>query len=339
MQWIQKHQVALYLLALAMGALAALATGGATASLEPLILPALALLLAATFMMMPLQKVKAVPAFRGFLALLFGVNALLAPLVVLGLLSIFDSLDDITTFTVALVLLAPCIDYVVVFAGLAGADARKLLSATPALLLGQVVMIPVWLWVFGAVGLWSRVPWNLATVVDSAPDVAVALSAVIVPLMCAWGAQKLAVCGGNLARIEAASRKLSELFMMPLMMLVLFTSVAAHFYEVAGQWSLVTPALVYVVFALTMWVAGSLYVRWLGRSQHPDACRVVVFSGVTRNALVMMPVALALASTLPDAGVAARIPLVVVTQTLVELCVMVLMVRFFTGFLKKQYFS
>lgn len=42
--------------------------------------------------------------------------------------------------------LAPCIDYVVSFAHQGKADARSLLAATPALLLLQMVLLPVYLY-------------------------------------------------------------------------------------------------------------------------------------------------------------------------------------------------
>lgn len=46
-----------------------------------------------------------------------------------------------------------------------------------------------------------------------------------------------------------------------------------------------------------------------------------VFSGVTRNSLVVMPIALAF----PDGF--ETVPIVIVGQTLIELCVMVLLVK------------
>ena len=51
------------------------------------------------------------------------------------------------------------------------------------------------------------------------------------------------------------------------------------------------------------------------------------FSGVTRNSLVVMPFALAMPGTLA--------PVVVVTQTLVELTVMVAMVAVMPGILRR----
>ena len=48
-----------------------------------------------------------------------------------------------------LVLLAPCIDYVVVFTALARGAHEKLLAATPLLMLGQILALPVLLPLLG----------------------------------------------------------------------------------------------------------------------------------------------------------------------------------------------
>lgn len=58
--------------------------------------------------------------------------------------------------TVLLVLLTPCIDYVIVFSGLAGGASARLLAAAPLLMLVQILLLPVYLLLFvgpGTVGL------------------------------------------------------------------------------------------------------------------------------------------------------------------------------------------
>jgi len=75
----------------------------------------------------------------------------------------------------------------------------------------------------------------------------------------------------------------------------------------------------FVAFALIMPAVGDAIGR-LARQGREERL-ALAFSGVTRNSLVVLPLALAL----PDSmGVA---PIVVVTQTLVELIVMVIDVR------------
>ena len=84
-----------------------------------------------------------------------------------------------------------------------------------------------------------------------------------------------------------------------------------------GEWErLLRPAAVFAAFAVIMvplgwWLAGFFCL--------PTPARIsAVFSGVTRNSLVVLPFALAMPAPLA--------PVVVVSQTLVELVVMVAMV-------------
>lgn len=108
--------------------------------------------------------------------------------------------------------------------------------------------------------------------------------------------------------------------MVPLMVVTLFTVVASQIRGVGER----LPALaavvpLFVAFAAVMVALGVVAARW-ARLDVP-AGRALVFSGVTRNSLVVLPLTLALPASLDPA------PLVVVTQTLVELGAMVSLVR------------
>jgi len=63
-----------------------------------------------------------------------------------------------------LVLLTPCIDYVVVFTHLGKGDSRLVLAATPLLLLLQLLLLPLYLQLilghFGLIGLTARGEWS-----------------------------------------------------------------------------------------------------------------------------------------------------------------------------------
>lgn len=108
--------------------------------------------------------------------------------------------------------------------------------------------------------------------------------------------------------------------MVPLMMLVLAVVVASQIPTVgdaAGSVLAVVPF--YVAFLVVMPWIGLIIARW-ARLDVP-AGRAVMFSGVTRNSLVVLPLALALPVGFEAAAV------VVVTQTLVEVIGMVVCVR------------
>ena len=107
--------------------------------------------------------------------------------------------------------------------------------------------------------------------------------------------------------------------MVPLMMLTLAAVVASQVFAVGGAWGrLFLTVPVFAIFAVIAAPLGAVLARVAGLDT--PGRRAVVFSGVTRNSLVVLPLALAL----PDAFTLT--PLVIVTQTMVELIVMVAMV-------------
>ncbi|GGH67149.1 arsenic resistance protein [Rothia aerolata] len=322
--WLERHQVALYLGSLAAGAGAGFLVSRTPlprlgAAFEVAVTPALGALLLATFLAVPLKIPRGEYAFPPrFLGWLLVLNFLLNPLMVAALLAGIFEITRISSgllFAAALVLLAPCIDYVVVFCGLAGGSHQHLLRVTPLLLLAQLLALPLWLTVYAFWGIVEPpAPLSLRALATSAPAVLVALATVLVPLALAYLLQR------GTEAIRARAENLSERAMVPLMMLVLFTTVAAHFGAVAHQLSQFFPLMItYAVYAL---VSGLL--AWFLAAKTQVADRVALtFSAVTRNALVVLPFVLGLAEI---AGQPA-LPLAVVSQTLVELLVMVGMVK------------
>ena len=221
--------------------------------------------------------------------------------------------DDALLVGVLLVLLAPCVDYVIAFTALAGGAAERLLAAAPLLMLVQLVVLPVLL----------RVVAGEAAVaaVDAGPFVRALVMLILVPLALAALLQWGAVRGrGGVRDTAAGVVRGFTAAMVPLMVVTLFTVVASQIRGVGER----LPALAVVVplfaaFAAVMVALGVVAARW-ARLDVP-AGRALVFSGVTRNSLVVLPLALALPASLDPA------PLVVVTQTLVELGAMVSLVR------------
>lgn len=108
--------------------------------------------------------------------------------------------------------------------------------------------------------------------------------------------------------------------MVPLMVATLAVVVASQIAGVSARLgSLLLTIPVYVLFAAIMVPIGVVIGR-IARLDVPGR-RAIVFSGATRNSLVVLPLVLALPTAFELA------PLVVVTQTLVELIVMVVFVR------------
>ncbi|MBT2495640.1 arsenic resistance protein [Microbacterium sp. ISL-59] len=305
--WGERHQVALYLAAIVIGAVVGLWAPAVAHPLELAITPVLGLLLYATFLGVPFSEIGR--AFRDirFLAVLLVVNFVIVPVIVFGL-SRFVAHDQALLVGVLLVLLTPCVDYVIVFTGLAGGAKERLLAAAPLLMLGQMLLLPLYLWLF--------VGPELIDAVDLAPFLDAFLLLIVLPLAAAGLTQYAA----SRTRAGRALRDAVQNAMVPLMMLTLAVVVASQIAGVGRQ----LPALfatipLYAAFAVIMIPVGVV----AGRAARLDVARTraVVFSGATRNSLVVLPLALALPATF------ALAPLAVVTQTLVELIAMVIFVR------------
>ncbi|KQP18457.1 bile acid:sodium symporter [Pseudorhodoferax sp. Leaf267] len=304
--FLETRQPFLYFGAVAAGAAIALLVPG-TEALEPAINPALALMLFLTFLQLPLATLGRALRDLRFIAALLGANFVAVPLLVAWLVPWLPA-DPMLRLGVLLVLLCPCIDYVVAFAQLGRADARLLLAATPVLLVAQMLLLPVYLALFlghAADGL-----------VQAEPFVQAFVWLIAAPLLLAGLCQRWA------AGARAGGRVLGALALLPvpataLVLLVVVLAVLPRLDQAGAQALRVLP--VYVGFAVVAPAMG----WWLGRLARlpAAAARAVAFSAATRNALVVLPLALAVPGGMP------LLPALVVTQTLVELVAELVYIR------------
>ncbi|TDX81251.1 ACR3 family arsenite efflux pump ArsB [Rathayibacter sp. PhB151] len=303
---LERRQVAVYLGAIAAGAVLGLLLPAAR-HLEGAIEPVLGLLLFATFLGVPFAALGRALRDVRFLAAVGVLNFVVVPVVAFGL-SRFVAESPALLFGVLLVLLTPCIDYVIVFAGLAGGASDRLLAAAPLLMLAQLLLLPLYLLLFlGPEGV---------AVVEVAPFARALLLLIVLPLTAAALVQAL----GRRHRAGQVVESTMLGLMVPLMAATLLVVVASQIGAVgaaAGRLLVLVP--LYAAFLAVM-VAVGLGVARLVRLDVPSS-RALVFSGATRNSLVVLPLALALPAPL------ALAPVVVVTQTLVELIGMVVLVR------------
>ncbi|MEU7375148.1 bile acid:sodium symporter [Streptomyces albidoflavus] len=304
---MEVHQVAVYVGAMVAGALVGWAAPGLAPGLEHAVNPVLGALLFVTFLQVPAAELFRSLREGRFLAAVLVVNFVVVPLVVAAMFTLLPA-GQAVRIGVLLVLLCPCIDYVIVFSGLAGGSSRRLLAATPLLLVAQMVLLPGFLYLFmGA---------ELAEIVEVGPFVEAFLVLIVIPLALAWTVQ------GWAARRPAGRRAADAAgtAMVPLMAATLLTVVASQGPKIGGSLGDVAAVVpFYAAFLVVMAFAG-LAVARLFRLGAP-AGRAVVFTGATRNSLVVLPLALALPDRFAAAGA------VVVTQTLVEVVGMVVYVR------------
>jgi ACR3 family arsenite efflux pump ArsB len=304
---MEHHQVAICLATMAVGGLLGWLAPAAGPGLEHAINPVLGALLFVTFLQVPAAElIRSLRAGR-FLAAALVVNFVVVPLVVAAMF-MFLPADQAVRVGVLLVLLCPCVDYVIVFSGLAGGSSRRLLAATPLLLVAQMLLLPLFLYLF--------MGSDLADIVEVGPFLEAFVFLIVIPLALAWALQ------GWAAR-RPAGQKVSDAAtttMVPLMAATLITVVASQIPKLDDR--LVDVAAVvpfYVLFLLVMAFAGKAVARLFRLDT--GSGRAIVFTGATRNSLVVLPLALAL----PDAFAVAAV--VVVTQTLVEVVGMVTYVR------------
>lgn len=306
-QTLDSRQVSIYLAAVALAAIIAFVVP-ATIVLEAGVNPALAFMLFVTFLQVPLARLGAAFARVRFFAALLTGNFLVIPLLVAVLVQFLPP-DPMVRLGVLLVLLTPCIDYVVTFSHLGRGDAGSLLAATPALLIVQMLLLPIYLGLF--------LGNDSSGLVQLGPFVHAFVWLIAVPLILAAVVQIWA------ARSRAGERVLATLGLLPVpaTALVLFVVIAAVVPQLgpASQTALrVVP--IYIAFAVLAPLLGWLSARLFRLDAF--AGRAVAFSAATRNSLVVLPLGFAVPGGVPV------LPAIIVTQTLVELVSELIYVRF-----------
>ena len=219
--WMERHQIALYVVAIAAGLAAGWWIPGAHA-LEAWINPVLGLLLFATFLAVPFTAIGRAFADLRFLGAVLVLNFVIVPVVAFAL-SRFVAGNEALLLGVLLVLLAPCVDYVIVFSGLAGGASDRLLAAAPLLMLAQMLLLPAYLWGFAGA--------ETVALVELAPFMEAFVVLILIPLTAAaavqWTAPRAAVARAVEGVMAAA--------MVPLMMATLFTVIASQVRGVGEQ--------------------------------------------------------------------------------------------------------
>lgn len=296
---LERHQVWVYLVAILCG----LATGSGlpalSHTLEALLWPALAVLLYTTFTQVGLGHLPA--AFRDirFVSAALAGNFLILPLVVWAVLWLVPD-DPAIRLGLLLVLLVPCTDWFITFAHQAGGDLRRAIAITPALLVAQMILLPLYLWLFmGA---------DFMALISAGRMVTVFGIVIVLPLAAALLTERWA--DGRQSRMAAVSRL--GWLPVPLLAIVLFLIAASQVEAVAGSLSVMGDILIAcLAFLILGTLCGLLIARLCGL---PVAqARTLVFTLTTRNSFVVLPFALAL----PPAWQMTAIT--IVFQSLIEL--------------------
>jgi ACR3 family arsenite efflux pump ArsB len=297
---LEHNQIPLYFAAVLLAAAFGLLAPSLAQGLGALVTPAIAVLMYAMFLQIPFLDLRQGLGHKRFLSALLLANFILVPLLVWVLTRGLVERPALLVGAL-LVLLTPCIDYVVVFTHIGKGDSRLMLAATPVLLLLQLLLLPVYLGLM--LGVQSGV------VVQAGPFIEAFLLLIVLPM-------GLAVITAFLARRSSGVSAWSDAWAwlpVPAMALVLVVVIGSQITSVVRDINLLLPVIpVYVAFLLLAPVIGALAARLFAL---PAAtARAVTFSASTRNSLVVLPLALALPEDVR--GVAAT---AVILQTLIEL--------------------
>ncbi|CRM11856.1 arsenic resistance protein [Pseudomonas sp. 24 R 17] len=297
---LEHNQIPVYFVAVLLAAAFGLLAPSLAHCLSALVTPAIAVLMYAMFLQIPFLDLRQSLSNKRFLSALLLANFILVPLLVWALTQSLVGRPALLIGAL-LVLLTPCIDYVVVFTHIGKGDSRLMLAATPVLLLLQLVLLPIYLSVM--LGAQSEV------VVEARPFFEAFLLLIVVPMI-------LAVVTTSLARRSSVVSVWNSGWAwlpVPAMAVVLFVVIGSQITSVVRDINLLLPVIpVYVGFLVLAPLMGVLASRLFAL---PAAtARAVTFSASTRNSLVVLPLALALPEDVR--GLAAT---AVILQTLIEL--------------------
>jgi len=305
---LEQNQIPLYFASVLLAVVVGLVAPSMAQGLGTLVTPAIAVLMYAMFLQIPFLDLRQGLGNKRFMAALLLANFILIPLLVWALTR---GLADHPAILIGalLVLLTPCIDYVVVFTYIGKGDSRLMLAATPILLLLQLLLLPVYLGLI--LGEQSQV------VVAVGPFVEAFLLLIVAPMI-------LAVLTTSLSRRSTVISTWNDAWAwlpVPAMALVLMVVIGSQITAVVRDIGLLAPVIpVYIGFLLLAPLMGALASRLF--KLPATTARAVTFSASTRNSLVVLPLALALPEDIRGLAAAA-----VITQTLVELVGELLYIR------------
>jgi len=305
---MEQQQTWFYVVALFVGAAIGLSSPACGNMLHYTVSPILAILLYSMFVQIPFLQLKESWSNLRFMGALLVANFIVVPVVVWLLTLVFPQSPGVL-IGVYLVLLTPCIDYVIVFTQLGRGNEKLMLAATPLLFVIQMILLPFYLWLL--------LGTEMAQIMQVGPFVEAFLFLIVIPLL-------LAVVTQVFFRGKASGERVMNAMawlQVPMMALALIVVVASQIGKVYNDMAIIVNVIpIYVAFLIIMpWISRIIA---NGFRLNPSAGRALIFSSATRNSLVVLPLALALP---PEwATIAAA---VIVTQTMVELAGELLYIR------------
>lgn len=314
---LENNQVWLYVIVLAIAAGFGLLTSDFAGRLDGSISIIIAILMYSMFSQIPFVAFKEAFGNHRFIFAILTVNYIAVPIVVWFLSNLLPDHPPLL-LGVFLVLLTPCIDYVIVFTALGRGNEKIILFSTPLLFISQLLLLPLYLWLF--------MGEKATGIVEAGPFLEAFIGLIVIPLIIAIGIQLVA----RKAPIGNRIIDLSAWLPVPFMALTLFVVVASQIGKLSaysGQIIKVIP--IYIAFMIIMPLISRFIAKWFALDT--GASRSLVFSGSTRNSLVVLPLALALPDT-----ISTLVAAVIVTQTIIELAFELVYIRLVPNLLVRE---
>ncbi|MEA0553095.1 bile acid:sodium symporter [Lysinibacillus irui] len=305
---LENNQVFLYVIVLLIAAGVGLLAPFVGEQLDVTISFVIAILMFSMFSQIPFTALKESFANRRFVGALLTVNYVAVPIVV-WLLTMLLPEHPPLLLGVYLVLLTPCIDYVIVFTALGRGNEKAMLISTPILFFTQMLLLPLYLWLF--------LGKEASRIVEASPFLEAFLVLIVLPLVIAISLQLFA----KKSQVGDQLIHLSAWLPVPFMALTLFVVVASQIGKLSASLEWIIKVIpIYILFMVIMPILS----KFIGKSFKLDSKsgRALVFSGSTRNSLVVLPLALAL----PE-NINTLVAAIIVTQTMVEIIGEIIYIR------------
>ncbi|MBP2241577.1 ACR3 family arsenite efflux pump ArsB [Cytobacillus eiseniae] len=297
---LENNQVWLYVIVLMIAAGLGLLAPDFGGQLDVTISFVIAILMYSMFSQIPFTSLKESISNGRFIYALLTVNYLAVPIVVWLLSKLLPEYPPLL-LGFYLVLLTPCIDYVIVFTALGRGNEKIILMSTPILFITQMLLLPLYLFLF--------IGTEAAEIVDPGPFLEAFFGLIVIPLGFAIILQLIA----KKFRVGSKIIDLSAWLPVPFMALTLFVVVSSQIGKLSIYIDLIIKVIpIYIAFMMIMPIISKLIARWF--KLDIGSGRALIFSGSTRNSLVVLPLALAL----PD-HLSTLVAAIIVTQTIVEL--------------------
>lgn len=261
---------------------------------------ALGILMYSMFLQIPFADLKASFSHRKFMLALLISNYIVVPLLVYILIQLLPNQPAII-FAVLLVLLTPCIDYVIVFTQIGKGDVKLMLASTPLLFITQILLLPFYIWLMMGKGFLSSL--------SILPFVESFLFLIVIPFIAAIIVQTLSAKN----TILNLTHQISNWLPVPFMAIVLFIIIASQITPIALHYEQIIQVIpIYIAFMALMFPLNLLVGKLFRLSS--ESKRTLIFSAGTRNSLAVLPFALALPIDMILITTS-----IIVTQTIIEL--------------------